>query len=47
VSQVSFDLLAGARDIKSEMAGNIFDRDQWPAMIDFMTGAVVRLENPF
>jgi hypothetical protein len=33
--------------IKSEMAGNIFDRDQWPAMIDFMTGAMVRMENAF
>ena len=33
--------------IKSEMAGNIFDRDQWPAMIDFMTDAMVRMENAF
>jgi hypothetical protein len=33
--------------IKSEMAGNIFDRDQWPAMIEFMTGAMVRMENAF
>jgi hypothetical protein len=33
--------------IKSEMAGNIFDRDQWPAMIDFMTGAMMRIENAF
>jgi Domain of unknown function (DUF4268) len=33
--------------IKSEMAGNIFDRDQWPAMIDFMIGAMVRMENAF
>ena len=33
--------------IKSEMAGNIFDRDQWPAMIDFMTDAMVRMESVF
>jgi Domain of unknown function (DUF4268) len=33
--------------IKSEVAGNIFDRDQWPAMIDFMTDAMVRMENAF
>ena len=33
--------------IKSEMAGNMFDRDQWPAMIEFMTGAMVRIENAF
>ena len=33
--------------IKSEMAGNIFDRDQWPAMIEFMTGAMVRIEKAF
>jgi Domain of unknown function (DUF4268) len=33
--------------IKSEMAGNILDRDQWPAMIEFMTGAMVRMENAF
>ena len=29
------------------MAGNIFDRDQWPAMIDFMTDAMVRMESVF
>jgi hypothetical protein len=33
--------------IKSEMAGNIFDREQWPATIDFMTGAMVRMESAF
>jgi hypothetical protein len=33
--------------IKSEMVANIFDRQQWPAMIDFMTGAMVRMENVF
>jgi hypothetical protein len=33
--------------IKSEMVGNIFDRDQWPAMIDFMISAMVRMENAF
>jgi hypothetical protein len=33
--------------IKAEMAGDIFDRDQWPAMIDFMTDAMVRMESVF
>ena len=33
--------------IKSEIAGNIFDREQWPAMINFMTDAMVRMENAF
>jgi hypothetical protein len=27
------------------MAGNIFDRDQWPVMIDFMTDAMMRMES--
>ena len=31
--------------IKSETEGNIFDHDQWPALIDFMTGAMARMEN--
>jgi hypothetical protein len=29
------------------MAGNIFDHDQWPALIDFMTGAMVKMEAAF
>jgi hypothetical protein len=29
------------------MAANIFDRDQWPAMIDFMTDAMVKMESVF
>ncbi len=33
--------------IKSETTGNIFDRDQWPAMIDFMIGAMVKMESAF
>jgi hypothetical protein len=33
--------------IKAEMPGNIFDRDQWPTLIEFMTGAMVRMENAF
>lgn len=30
--------------IKSEAEGNIFDQDRWPAMIDYMTDAMIRLE---
>jgi hypothetical protein len=33
--------------IKSEMAGNIFDPEQWPTLIEFMTDAMVRMENTF
>lgn len=33
--------------VKSEMAGNIYDRDQWPELIDFMTGAMVKMESAF
>jgi hypothetical protein len=33
--------------IKSEVAGNIFDRDQWPALIEFVTGEMVKMENAF
>jgi hypothetical protein len=33
--------------IKSETNGSIFDRDQWPLLIDFMTDAMVRMENTF
>jgi hypothetical protein len=44
-----WDPLEGKRAcrIKSEKAGNVLDRDQWPAMIDFMTGAMVRMEDAF
>ena len=46
---LTWESLEGKRAcrIKSEMAGNIFDRDQWPVVIDFMTGAMVRMENAF
>lgn len=30
--------------IKSEAEGNIFDHDRWPAMIDYMTDAMIRME---
>ena len=30
--------------IKAEMPGNVFERDQWQTMIDFMTDAMCRLE---
>lgn len=33
--------------IKSETSGNIFDRDQWPALIDFMSNAMARMESAF
>jgi hypothetical protein len=33
--------------IKGEQPGNIYDHDQWPTMIDFMTGAMVRMEIAF
>jgi hypothetical protein len=33
--------------IKSEMSGSIFDSNQWPALIEFMTDAMVRMENTF
>ncbi len=36
-----------ASRIKSEMAGNLFDRDQWPALIAFMTNAMVNMESAF
>jgi len=31
--------------VKSEMHGTIYDSDQWPALIEFMTDAMVKLEN--
>jgi len=33
-----------ASRIKAEKEGNIFDRNQWPAMIEFMTNAMVKME---
>lgn len=30
--------------IKAEAEGNVFDKDNWPAMIDFMVDAMIRLE---
>jgi Domain of unknown function (DUF4268) len=37
----------GASRIKSEMPGSIFDPDQWTELIEFMTDAMVRMENTF
>lgn len=47
--KLMWDPLEGKRAcrIKSELPGNIFDRDQWPAMIEFMTGAMERMESAF
>lgn len=36
-----------ASRIKSEMPGSIFDPDQWTELIEFMTDAMVRMENTF
>jgi hypothetical protein len=36
-----------ASRIKSEMPGTIYDSDQWSALIEFMTDAMVRLEKAF
>jgi hypothetical protein len=33
--------------IKCETPGNIFDPDQWPTLVEFMTDAMVRMENAF
>jgi len=33
--------------IKCETPGNIFDPDQWPTLIEFMTDAMVRMESTF
>lgn len=33
--------------IKTETFGNVFEREQWPAMIEFMTDAMVRMERAF
>ena len=36
-----------ASRIKAETSGSIFDPDQWPTLIEFMTDAMVRLETTF
>ena len=36
-----------ASRIKSETVGNIFDREQWPALVEFMTNTMVKMENAF
>ena len=36
-----------ASRIKCEMPGSIYDPDQWPTLIEFMTDAMVRMENTF
>jgi len=36
-----------ASRIECEKNGNVFEREQWPAMIDFMANAMVRLETSF
>lgn len=36
-----------ASRVKAEMAGNIFDDAHWPALIEFMTNAMVRMEASF
>jgi hypothetical protein len=36
-----------ASRIKSETHGSIYDSDEWPALIEFMTDAMVRLEKAF
>jgi len=33
--------------IKSEMEGNIYERERWPEMIEFMTDAMVRVQKAF
>ena len=33
--------------IKAEIEANVFDRNEWPRMIDFMTDAMVRIEKVF
>jgi hypothetical protein len=33
--------------IKAERDGNVFDRDQWTAMMDYMLGAMIRLDRTF
>jgi len=38
---------ARASFIKCEMPGSIYDSDQWPTLIKFMTDAMVKMENAF
>ncbi|WP_069733925.1 DUF4268 domain-containing protein [Pseudorhizobium pelagicum] len=33
--------------IKAERSANIFDREQWPMMIEYMTNAMIRLDRTF
>ena len=44
--ELTWEPLEGKRAcrIKAEQPGNLFVRNRWPAMIDFMTGAMVRME---
>jgi hypothetical protein len=36
-----------ASRIKYEMPGSIYDSDQWPTLIKFMTDAMIKMENAF
>lgn len=36
-----------ASRIKAEQIGNVFDRDQWPNMTNYMLDAMIRLDNTF
>lgn len=47
--ELTWESLEGKRAcrIKSEMPGSIFDREQWPTLIEFMVGAMLRLEKAF
>lgn len=47
--QVVWEPLDGKRAcrIKVEQAGNINDREQWPAMINFMVDAMIKLDQAF
>jgi len=33
--------------LKPQMPGSIYDSDQWPTLIKFMTDAMVKMENAF
>ena len=47
--ELTWDWVEGRRAcrIKSEALGNIFDRDQWPAMFEYMTDSMIKLERAF
>jgi hypothetical protein len=47
--ELTWEPLEGKRAcrIKSEMAGNIFNREEWPALIGFMASSMERMENAF